>query len=137
MSRPLVWLHGDSLSPADPALRANPGAPAVFVFDEDLLARVGLTFKRLFFMYECDEIHVTVTDAPLFATYHAALARVVRVEVHEGTPLVRYDRRVRRFSQMWRAVEQEALSYSDPPTPVLDADTEAPPRQEPLFPDLA
>ena len=48
MSRPLVWLHGDSLSPADPALRANPGAPAIFVFDEDLLARVGLTVKRLF-----------------------------------------------------------------------------------------
>ena len=48
----------------------------------------------------CDEIHVTITDAPLFATYHAALARVVRVEVHEGTPLVRYDRRVRRFSQI-------------------------------------
>ena len=168
MSTPLVWLHGDSLSPTDPALQANPSAPAVFVFDEELLARLGLTFKRLFFMYECaaeamathpgggeirrgkmpdevlvcarehgcDEIHVTDTDAPRFATYRKALAGDVRIEMYETTPLVHYDRRVRRFSQMWRAIEQDALSYSDPPTPDLEDEAGTKPVMAPLFPDL-
>ncbi|QUW02785.1 deoxyribodipyrimidine photo-lyase [Chloracidobacterium validum] len=49
-----VWLHGDSLSPHDAALQAYPDAPVVFVFDEPLLTgHYRLTFKRLFFMYEC------------------------------------------------------------------------------------
>ncbi|MFN3705394.1 MAG: hypothetical protein ACK4WM_05320 [Thermoflexales bacterium] len=52
---PCVWLHGDSLRPEDPALAANPDAPAVFVFDEPLLRRLGLSFKRLMFIYECVE----------------------------------------------------------------------------------
>ncbi len=168
MPTPLVWLHGDSLSPLDPALQANPNAPAIFVFDEDLLGRLGLSFKRLFFMYECaeealaahpgggevrrgrlpdellacarergcDEIHVTDTDAPLFETYRQALARDLRVERHQSTPLVHYDRRVRRFSQMWRAIEEDALSYSDPPTPDLTPKTGDAFTQAPLFPDL-
>ncbi len=49
----IVWLHGDSLSPTDPALLANPRAPAIFVFDEPFLAEAQLSFKRLFFLYEC------------------------------------------------------------------------------------
>ncbi|OYT70544.1 MAG: hypothetical protein CFK52_10740 [Chloracidobacterium sp. CP2_5A] len=49
-----VWLHGDSLSPRDAALQAYPSAPVIFVFDEALLtSRYRLTFKRLFFIYEC------------------------------------------------------------------------------------
>ena len=39
--RPMVWVHGEALGPANPALRAHPGAPAVFVFDHDLIS--GLT----------------------------------------------------------------------------------------------
>lgn len=49
-----VWLHGDGLSPNDAALRAYPDAPAIFVFDEELLrGEYRLSFKRLFFIYEC------------------------------------------------------------------------------------
>jgi deoxyribodipyrimidine photo-lyase len=36
--RPLVWVHGEALGPANPALRAHPAAPAVFVWDGDLIA---------------------------------------------------------------------------------------------------
>ncbi|MFM1798967.1 MAG: hypothetical protein RLZZ117_1245 [Cyanobacteriota bacterium] len=36
--RPLVWVHGEALGPANPALRAHPDAPALFVFDTALLA---------------------------------------------------------------------------------------------------
>jgi deoxyribodipyrimidine photo-lyase len=35
--RPLVWVHGEALGPANPALRAHPGAPALFVFDRELI----------------------------------------------------------------------------------------------------
>lgn len=35
--RPLLWVHGEALGPANPALRAHPGAPALFVFDSELI----------------------------------------------------------------------------------------------------
>ncbi len=50
-----VWVHGDSLSPTDPALHAHPDAPAVFVFDEPFLREAQLSFKRLMFLYESAE----------------------------------------------------------------------------------
>ncbi len=48
-----VWLTAESLGDDDPALAAHPGLPAVFVFDEALLARLRLTGKRLVFLVEC------------------------------------------------------------------------------------
>jgi deoxyribodipyrimidine photo-lyase len=36
--RPLVWVHGEALGSANPALRAHPDAPALFVLDADLIA---------------------------------------------------------------------------------------------------
>jgi hypothetical protein len=47
-----VWLFEDSLGPHDPALRAHPGAPAVFVFDDEWLTTHPTSFQRLFFAYE-------------------------------------------------------------------------------------
>ena len=38
LQRPLVWVHGEALGAANPALRAYPEAPAAFVFDNDLIA---------------------------------------------------------------------------------------------------
>jgi deoxyribodipyrimidine photo-lyase len=48
----LVWLTAESLGDDDPALAAHPGLPAVFVFDEPLLARLRLSGKRLVFLTE-------------------------------------------------------------------------------------
>ncbi|MCU0278860.1 MAG: hypothetical protein MUE31_08205 [Candidatus Nanopelagicales bacterium] len=48
-----VWLTAESLGDDDPALSAHPDLPAVFVFDEVLLARLRLTGKRLVFLAEC------------------------------------------------------------------------------------
>ena len=151
MTKTLVWLHEDCLSPTDPALVANPGSPAVFVFDEPLLTRLALSFKRLFFIYECadealapspepeirrgnvpdeviasaisrgcDAIHVTRTDAPVFQQYLRDIKLQIDVVVHEQTPFVHYAGRARRFSQLWRDIERQALDYSVPPTPVLE-----------------
>ena len=47
-----VWLTGESMGVADPALAAEPQRPAVFVFDEPLLARLRLSGKRLVFLAE-------------------------------------------------------------------------------------
>jgi hypothetical protein len=48
----LVWLHGASLSATDPALLANPDAPAIFVFDQPFLTSQAISFARLQFMFE-------------------------------------------------------------------------------------
>lgn len=47
-----VWLTAESLGSGDPALVAHPDVRAVFVFDEPLLRRLGLSGKRLIFMAE-------------------------------------------------------------------------------------
>ncbi len=48
-----VWITAESLGDNDPALKANPELPAVFVFDEPLLQRLMLSSKRLVFLTEC------------------------------------------------------------------------------------
>ncbi|HEX7303568.1 FAD-binding domain-containing protein [Lentzea sp.] len=63
-----VWLTAESLGDDDPALAAHPGVPAVFVFDEPLLARLDLSGKRLVFLAE------TLAD----------LATRREVEIHRG-----------------------------------------------------
>ena len=47
-----VWLTAESLGDLDPALAAHPDVPAVFVFDEPLLATLRLSGKRLVFLAE-------------------------------------------------------------------------------------
>lgn len=47
-----VWLTAESLGDADPALAADDGRSAVFVFDEPLLRRLRLSGKRLVFLAE-------------------------------------------------------------------------------------
>jgi deoxyribodipyrimidine photo-lyase len=47
-----VWLTAESLGLADPALAADDSRPAVFAFDEPLLAGLRLSGKRLVFLAE-------------------------------------------------------------------------------------
>ncbi len=47
-----VWITAESLGRSDPALVAHPDLPAVFVFDEPLLASLRLSAKRLVFLVE-------------------------------------------------------------------------------------
>lgn len=47
-----VWLTAESLGDDDPALRANPHVPVVFIFDEPLLRRLRLSYLRLVFLTE-------------------------------------------------------------------------------------
>lgn len=48
----VVWLTAESLGDGDPALAAHPALPAVFVFDDRLLAGLRLAGSRLVFLAE-------------------------------------------------------------------------------------
>lgn len=62
----VVWLTAESLGRDDPALVAHVGIPAVFVFDESLLAALRLSSKRLVFLTE--------TLAELASTHDLSIA---------------------------------------------------------------
>jgi deoxyribodipyrimidine photo-lyase len=88
--RPLLWLHGEALGPANPALRAHPGAAALFVFDRDLIegrtattggiaaagpGAVPLAPGRLRFLREClAELPVTLREGDVATELLAAAA---------------------------------------------------------------
>jgi len=91
MQNPILWIHGEALGPANPALQAYPGHPAVFVFDSELLAGRSPTtgdpasssrpvsLKRIGFLYECLlELPVSLrkgdvaTEVLAFARTHGA-----------------------------------------------------------------
>lgn len=72
----VVWLTAESMGDQDPALADNPSLPAVFVFDEALLARLGLRGLRLVFMVE--------TLADLATRRHVEVWRGDPVEVLAG-----------------------------------------------------
>jgi hypothetical protein len=92
MNRPILWIHGEALGPANPALQAFPDRPAVFVFDTELLAGRSPTtgdpagpeprpvsLQRIGFLYECLlELPVSLrqgdvaTEVLAFARAHGA-----------------------------------------------------------------
>ncbi len=53
MTYPVVWVHGDVLSPYGPALKVYPDAPAIWVWDDALIEEWQLSLKRITFIYEC------------------------------------------------------------------------------------
>ena len=67
----VVWVTAESLGDEDPALRAHPDLPVVFVFDEPLLSRLRLSGKRLVFL----------------AQALADIGRRRPLEVHRGRPV--------------------------------------------------
>jgi hypothetical protein len=133
--KPGVWLHGDSLSKRDPALRKHPGGGSVFVFDQPFLEKAGLSFKRIFFLYECaveatEEIRVgetveevmewmrengverlAVTDSPSprWRETVEKLRQKVEVVVVPAEELVKVPEgyRVKRFTPFWKDLGRE------------------------------
>ena len=131
----LVWLHGDSLSEKDPAARKYPEAERVFVFDRPFLEKAGLSFKRLFFLYECaaeaaheirlgetaDELReamrergverlaVTESASPRWRECLAALQKEVEVEVVPAVDLVDVpgEYEAKRFTPFWKKFGKE------------------------------
>jgi hypothetical protein len=52
MSKSIIWVHGDCLSPKSPAFEDYPDAPAIWVWDDALLAEWQISLKRIAFIYE-------------------------------------------------------------------------------------
>ena len=137
LSRPIIWLHGDNLNPHSPASTAAAGAPALWVWDDVLLARAPISLKRIVFLYECllelpvairrgdvtgevlrfaadrgaDGVITNATPAPGFAAIRQRLEQTLPVFVLPEdafvTPPAGID--LRRFSRYWRKVEAAAM----------------------------
>jgi len=139
--KPVLWIHAEALGPANPALVAHPGTPAVFVFDRELIVQAGLSLKRLGFLYECLlELPVSLRKGDVaeevlaFARAHGADGIVTsagtdpRVEVICRTleqqlpvqllavePFVQLEgpADLGRFSRYWRRAEREVWAGWD------------------------
>ena len=133
--RTLVWLHGDSLSEKDPAAVRYPEAPRVFVFDRPFLEKAGLSFKRIFFLYECaaeaaqeirvgrtveelkdaltasgaGRLAVTVSVSPRWRELVEELKKSVEVELVPKGDLVEVpeDYEAKRFTPFWKKFGRE------------------------------
>ena len=130
-----VWLHGDSLSKQDPARKRYPEGPSVFVFDRPFFDRARLSFKRIFFLYECaieaaDEMRggetveeiwdwagreqlgrlaVTESPSPRWREMVERLKQKMEVEVVKAEEMVTVPEgyRVKRFTPFWKDLGKE------------------------------
>lgn len=133
----IIWVHGDCLSPNNTALQQFADSPALFVWDDELLAQWQISLKRIVFMYECLlELPVTIERGNVveqlraFANAHQA-KRIVTTEsvsprfhelrqalqqTHEVItlpvePFVNYSGTfdLKRFSRYWKIAEPLAF----------------------------
>ena len=133
MKRPILWIHEEALGPANPALRAWPEAPALFVFDTRWIQNSRISRKRLGFLYETAlELPLTLRKGDVaaevlaFARRHQAdgvvtstgvdprlqqIAEAIETELPlqelDPDPFVELSRppRLGRFSRYWREAE--------------------------------
>ena len=131
----LVWLHGDSLSETDAAALKYPESSRVFVFDQPFLAQAKLSFKRIFFLYECaaESVHeirvgetvtelrdalrthgaerlaVTESPSPRWREMVGELKQSVEVEVVRSKDLVEVPQEfeAKRFTPFWKKFGKE------------------------------
>jgi hypothetical protein len=134
MKKPIVWVHGDCLSPKNPALQDYPDAPAIWVWDDDLLEEWQISLNRIVFIYECllelpvtirrgdeaaqvvafarehgaDGVVTTESPSPRFEAICNAIEDTLEVQVRSPEPFLDYDGYVdlKRFSRYWRVAQQ-------------------------------
>jgi len=133
MSKPIVWVHGDCLSPYNPVLQEYPDAPAIWVWDEAFIEEWQLSLKRLAFIYECllelpvvirrgdvaqeilafakeHDANLVVTvdsPSPRFDDICNQMERSLAVQVLEVEPFFDYDGYIdlKRFSRYWKVAQ--------------------------------
>ncbi|OUL19745.1 hypothetical protein BV378_31470 [Nostoc sp. RF31YmG] len=134
MTKPIVWVHGDCLSPHNPALQKYPNVSAIWVWDDALIAEWQLSLKRITFIYECllelpveirrgnvaqeilafaQEHHAglvvtTASPSPRFANICKEVESALAMEVLEVEPFFNYDGYIdlKRFSRYWKVAEK-------------------------------
>ncbi len=133
-SKPIIWVHGDCLSPGNPALQQYPEAAAIWVWDDALIEEWQLSLKRLTFIYEClldlpvvirrgdvvkevlifakehntNKIATANSPSPRFDFIHNQLEHTMEVEVLEVEPFFEYDGYIdlKRFSRYWKTAQE-------------------------------
>ncbi|AFZ60786.1 hypothetical protein H6G54_05035 [Anabaena cylindrica FACHB-243] len=135
MNKPVIWIHGDCLNPQNPVFPKYPNAPAIWVWDDALIAEWQLSLKRLTFIYECLlELPVEIRrgnvgqeilnfaqehDANLVVTVDSPSPRFgeicnqieekyLKLEVLAIEPFFNYDDFIdlKRFSRYWKVAEK-------------------------------
>ena len=119
MQRPILWIHDEALGPANPALRAWPQAPALFVFDTDWIRANRISRKRLGFLYEAAlELPVTLRKGDVVAE---VLAFAERHDADGVVTSAAVDPRLQRIADAIEAElpleEQEPDAFVDLPRP--------------------
>lgn len=134
MKQPIVWVHGDCLSPYGPALQAYPNAPSLWVWDDNLIEEWQLGLKRIAFIYEsllelpvtirrghvaaeviafakehnADGVVTAASPSPRFDDICDEIEKSFNLEVIPVEPFVKYDGYIdlKRFSRYWRVAER-------------------------------
>ncbi|WP_353929262.1 hypothetical protein WJM97_13140 [Okeanomitos corallinicola TIOX110] len=134
MSKSIIWINGDCLSPQNPALQEYPHTPAIWVWDDALIEEWQLSLKRITFIYECllelpveirrgnvgeeiikfakenDANLVVTTDSPSpkFDQICDQIEKSLKLEVFEVEPFFDYDGFIdlKRFSRYWKVAEK-------------------------------
>ena len=103
----VVWVHADRLSPLGEALSAYPESPALFVWDDELLAQWEISAKRITFLHESlAELPVHVSrgmvaeEVARFARAHGASAIATT-----ASPSPRFDEIVLGLERMGLTVQ--------------------------------
>ena len=130
MQRPILWIHGEALGPANPALQAYPGQPAVFVFDAELLAGrspttgdpagtapQAVSLKRIGFLYEC------LLELPVSLRHGDVVAEVLAfARAHGADGIVTSAGTDPRVEGICQALEQELPVEVLEPEPFVELD---------------
>ncbi|MFH7027236.1 MAG: hypothetical protein ACHBN1_18005 [Heteroscytonema crispum UTEX LB 1556] len=134
MTQPIIWIHGDCLSPNNPALQEYPDAPAIWVWDDALIEEWQLSLKRLTFIYECllelpvvirrgdvaqevlafaqehntNQVATAESVSPRFDTICNQIEKNVDLEIFEVEPFFEYDGYIdlKRFSRYWKVAQK-------------------------------
>ena len=115
MKRPILWIHEEALGPANPALRAWPKAPALFVFDTRWIQNCRISRKRLGFLYE------TALELPLTLRKGDVAAEVLAFAHRRGADGVVTSTGVDpRLQQIAEAIETELPLQELDPDPFVE-----------------
>jgi len=142
MNKTIIWVHGDCLNPHQTAFRLHPGAPAIYVWDDDLLLRRELSLKRILFIYEsllelpiairrgqvAEEIlaaaeehnRQTVVTARSVSPGFERICRQLRkygvqVYIYEEEPFINLPQEpdLHRFSRYWKLAKRQLIQPTD------------------------
>ena len=115
MQRPILWIHEEALGPANPALRAWPDAPALFVFDTHWIEANRVSRKRLGFLYEAAlELPVTLRKGDVASEVLAFARR------HEADGVVTSSAVDPRLQRILQAIEPELPIAELAPDPFVE-----------------